>query len=427
MTKTLIVREFDKIVSNNFPPTNKYHCLDKLHFNMLKEYISYVTIDESISNYFEYKYTKFGETITIRNYVGLIELKDGFQIQILPKIDLSLASANVDEQSVLLDMISTVLSPLFKEQGTAATNTSKTNIFEYLIHVFIKHIDILIKKGLKSEYTTVEENTKVFKGKLLTIQNIYRNFNHRERFFVQHDKYEMNCPENRILKSTLLLLQMKSSSYQNKKLLRQQLFYFETVPKSSNITADFDKIIFSRNNKSYEVPLKWAQIFLNKSSFTIFSGEVSVNSFLFRMDRLYEDFVAEVVRKFTISGKWIFKAQDRRYTLFDFPKRFTLKPDIVLEDKYSGAKVVIDTKWKHLNLNSAKNYGISRNDMYQMYAYSKKYKASEIYLLFPYVSKASSHIFKSNDNVNVHVKFVDMTNSRRELQRIITELENDTK
>ena len=45
--------------------------------------------------------------------------------------------------------------------------------------------------------------------------------------------------------------------------------------------------------------------------------------------------------------------------------------------------VILDTKWKSLINNEKNNYGISQQDMYQMYAYSKKYGTSEIWLLYP--------------------------------------------
>ena len=35
--------------------------------------------------------------------------------------------------------------------------------------------------------------------------------------------------------------------------------------------------------------------------------------------------------------------------------------------------IILDIKWKNLINNKYKNFGISQADMYQMYAYSKKY------------------------------------------------------
>ncbi|MBS3768573.1 MAG: hypothetical protein KGY75_10700, partial [Candidatus Cloacimonetes bacterium] len=46
--------------------------------------------------------------------------------------------------------------------------------------------------------------------------------------------------------------------------------------------------------------------------------------------------------------------------------------------------IILDTKWKNLT-NKGKTYGISQSDIYQMYAYGKKYNnVNKIYLIYPY-------------------------------------------
>ena len=71
--------------------------------------------------------------------------------------------------------------------------------------------------------------------------------------------------------------------------------------------------------------------------------------------------------------------QDKGYHLFQ--GKFALRPDIVLTNDTS--KIILDTKWKMLSNTPHNNYGISQADMYQMYAYAKKYHAKEIWLLYP--------------------------------------------
>lgn len=66
-------------------------------------------------------------------------------------------------------------------------------------------------------------------------------------------------------------------------------------------------------------------------------------------------------------------------------RQFELRPDIVL--KKDDHVVIMDTKWKILEDNSKSNYGITQADMYQMYAYSKKYKTPDVWLLYPLIEK----------------------------------------
>ena len=88
-----------------------------------------------------------------------------------------------------------------------------------------------------------------------------------------------------------------------------------------------------------------------------------------------------------------------------------MKPDIVITRKADGAIFVMDTKWKVLSNNKA-NYGISQADMYQMYAYQKKYSSENVTLLYPKTENISKDNieFSSKDGVVVRVKFVDLFN-----------------
>ena len=64
-------------------------------------------------------------------------------------------------------------------------------------------------------------------------------------------------------------------------------------------------------------------------------------------------------------------------------------------------------------IDNARNNGISQSDMYQMYAYSKKYEADGIKLLYPYsdtVTRTGIR-YESEDNVKVDVNFIDLKDS----------------
>ncbi|MDD6267836.1 MAG: restriction endonuclease, partial [Clostridium sp.] len=118
-------------------------------------------------------------------------------------------------------------------------------------------------------------------------------------------------------------------------------------------------------------------------------------------------------------------SQDKGHYLFVEPKRqFALRPDIVLE--LDGRTVIMDTKWKSLVDNERINYGISQADMYQMYAYSKKYKTSEIWLLYPVNDDMRDHTdirFDSGDGTTVNVFFVDVANIEDSLRLLKMKLE----
>jgi len=91
----------------------------------------------------------------------------------------------------------------------------------------------------------------------------------------------------------------------------------------------------------------------------------------------------------------------------------------------------MDTKWKKLFDDPGKNYGISQADMYQMYAYSKKYQdketgeCPEVWLLYPNNSdmKGRKDIqFKLGDGTTVQVRFIDLKDIEADLLKLNEEL-----
>ncbi len=164
--------------------------------------------------------------------------------------------------------------------------------------------------------------------------------------------------------------------------------------------------------------MRWSKVFLLNKSFTTFSGKTMARALLFPMEKVYESYVVQQLRKVLVDLNWTISSQDKGYYLFDTPQQFALRPDIVIT-KDDGKKIILDTKWKNLIDKPKINYGISQADMYQMYAYSKKYETRDIWLLYPNnkeMNGRSDISFSGNDGINVRVFFVDVANIEENLQ-----------
>ena len=257
-----------------------------------------------------------------------------------------------------------------------------------------------------------------YKGKLLTSQHFKINLVHKERFYVAYDEFNPNRVENKLIKATLLKLQKLTTSAENSKKIRQLLVFFEMIDASMNYTADFSKVRINRSNRDYEMIMQWSKVFLLNKSFTTFSGNNNSRALLFPMEKVYKSYVAKHLKKILGEDGWNVSSQDRGYYLFTEPRlQFALIPDIVC--KRGERTIIMDTKWKKLVNNERINYGISQSDMYQMYAYSKKYKASEIWLLYPLNDEMKEHSeisFNSGDGTTVNIYFVDLENIQSSLE-----------
>ena len=427
MKKLLEVREFEKISCNPDFKT-EYAYLPETVFRDLEEFIHAFTGDEEYADALEFLKIGFrrnvGDIISVNNYVGLIQMQNGYQIQVLPKIDFGDDTDSKNEQTkrVFLRMLRSMRDFPSKVFNEANLKMDRMTLYEIFINMYLQEVRTLVKHGIKSAYVAREDNLNFYKGKLVVNEHIKHNAAHGERFYVHYDEYLVDRAENRLVKATLLKLQSITNSAENQKEIRQLLTSFEMVRPSVNHQKEFSKVVIDRNTKDYDILMRWSRVFLLNKSFTTFSGGTSARALLFPMEKVFESFVAVQLKKALLDLEWEVTSQDRGYYLFDSPRQFALRPDIVIT-RDDGSKIILDTKWKSLVDKPRINYGISQADMYQMYAYSKKYDTSEIWLLYPVNPEMRDHqdiSFDSNDGVNVRLFFVDVANIEESLSELKT-------
>jgi 5-methylcytosine-specific restriction enzyme subunit McrC len=410
-TKTFTILEYDGFVRNGLT-FDGYQSLPKRTFDALEAFIlaNYTGSNIEPVEFLSLSARRgIGKIITARNYVGLITMKDGTVIEILPKICSDYVSKE-DTKRIFLEMMRTLKDTPFKNFNVSNLNTDKLSLFEIFISMFIAEITTLVKQGLKSIYNSVEANEHFFKGKLNISQDIKYNYINKTHFFVRYDEWSVNRPENRLIKATLRLLQKHTQDSQNKLNISRLLAFFDEVNSSTDYKTDFSKCTHDRSMSHYEKSLSWCKIFLCGNSFTAFAGNEVAVALLFSMEKVFESYIAAKLRRHISHTKSdiLMLTQDARYYLFEHPsKKFNLRPDIIFEKEKKI--IVMDTKWKLLS-EKMKNYGISNSDMYQMYVYGKKYKAEKVVLIYPLSENIHGDeiFFKANDGVKVEVFLIDL-------------------
>ena len=279
MNKLLEVREFDTIIGNeNYKDDKDYKYFEA--FDSLVDFIrEFDCTDESLDalKFMRIGYKRnIGNVVSIKNYVGLIQMKNGYRVQILPKIDLGkVEGGNTQTKKVFLKMLQSMKDFPSKVFNDAAMNIDKMNLYEIFINMYIQEVRQLVKHGIRSNYVQQENNQGYFKGKLLVNKHIKANLAHKERFYVLFDEFHPNGPENRLVKATLEKLQKLTGSTKNSKEIRQLLTAFEAVDSSANHEKDFSKVVINRNTENYEILIKWSKVFLMNKSFTTFTGSTN--------------------------------------------------------------------------------------------------------------------------------------------------------
>ncbi len=211
MNKPLEVREFESITcaSNDITEYGD-HRISKTQFAELENFIHEFTSDEEKTDILEFVRVGFkrnvGDIVTIKNYVGLIQLKSGFQIQILPKIDFSSKedSDNKETKELFLKMLRSMKDFPGKVFSNASLKIDRMNLYEIFINMYLQETRQLVKHGLRSAYVEQEDNLKYYKGKLLVGPHVRANLVHKERFYVSYQEFHQNRPENRIIKATFI-------------------------------------------------------------------------------------------------------------------------------------------------------------------------------------------------------------------------------
>ena len=347
----------------------KKHYIDNESFDALKAFVSY----ERNHHYLDI--IQGGKALQARQYVGVIETNKGTVIEILPKI-VGTESSKEKTRQIFLKMLRRLKHSPFKHLNSAHLKTDKMHLLDIFISMFNEELSSLIRKGIASDYISKEENSTFIKGKLKIKEQLQKNLTHEERFFIAYDSYETNRIENRLIKSTLEFLIKHTSSSINKRRLREFLFVFGEVRPAKDPKNNFSEVDNGRLLKHYETILKWCELFLNNKSFVGFKGNDVAFTLLFDMNRIFEDYVAYKMKK-QYPNTSIKTQHTSEHLLSEPQKQFRLRPDIMI-----GEEAIGDMKWKLIN-SSKRNYGLSQSDLYQMFAYGKKYKRQKLYLIYP--------------------------------------------
>ncbi len=368
----------------------------------------------------------FGKVLQAQNYVGVIQTKDRTTIEVVPKISSLKDDEKTEENSkpktkedksktILIKMLKTLKKSPFKNFNMANLKSSKMPLLEIFICMFLEELSKLIKKGIKSDYVTKEENLKFLKGKLKISEQIKYNTIHKERFFVQYEEFMSDRIENKLIKTTLQYLYKKAKSNKNQQRIREFLFVFDEIGISHNIKTDFSNLKLNRQMKDYEQVLLWCKTFLLENSFSPYKGNDVAFALLFDMNLLFESYVYDYLKR---NGNFNdITAQDKRHHLAYLDgktSKFQLKPDIVI----NKGEIIADTKWKLLSEDKT-HQGISQSDMYQLYAYGTKYKDCKyMYLIYPYDGldiQNSYQYFRNDeekklkDELHLNVLFFDVS------------------
>lgn len=385
----LTIYEFDALAAAgaDFSGIDDIHTVPPSVFGWLEEQCLRAA-DAGEAAWLKWGQRRGRRVIQVTSFVGVIRAPDGFQIEVLPKVGKLIGGGAVEARQLLIEMLCCLNGFRHVRTDSAKLSAAHMPLLEIFISEFLRSVEHIVKRGLRSDYRLHQDNLFALRGKLLISPHLRQNLFRADRFFTEHDEFSTNRPENRLVHAALHQVLLLTGTQANQKLARELDFVFADVPPSTQTRIDFQQVRLDRGMGYYAEALAWARLIFNEESPLTGSGRHSAPSLLFPMEAVFEAFVAKHLAH-QLAPPHILKTQARSHHLVRHRDRdwFRLKPDLLIRDSEQDL-LVLDTKWKLLDglkANGTDKYGLSQSDFYQLHAYGQSYLdgTGDVVLIYP--------------------------------------------
>jgi 5-methylcytosine-specific restriction enzyme subunit McrC len=330
-------------------------------------------------------------------WVGVVQVP-GVQIEILPKIDAlsDLMGARDPEKARyqarrnLLYMLSMSGDVPVRNRDVARLALRQAPLSETLTAIFAERLRQELLLGPERAYQEHEANLRCFKGKLSMSRQALHNAAHRERFYCRYDEFSDDTLMNRIFRASCHLLLDVTRTPATQDVLRHCLLLLDGIADIEVQDADFARLSMNRQSERFEDVLRFCRLLFSGRTPTIEAGGTRTFSLLFDMNKVFERFVVAFLRKLVaprLPGVDVFPhaAHHKRHLMeSEGAGVLRLEPDMLVES--SGKRLIIDTKWKLLAPNKRGRGGVGDADLYQLYAYTRRYGCKRSVLLYPFIT-----------------------------------------
>lgn len=324
--------------------------------------------------------------LRLDNYVGVIETPCNTRIEVLPKTiegEWSIEGA----RKLLRRMLASCLNLPPRKSSDASIHAFDGPLTEWVIAEFLEGLRFLVKRGVRFQYRSVQEEQSFLRGRLEMAKQLRQPLSRQHVFQVEHDIFDADRPENRLLRSALDRVCKTTRDPANWRLSRELSVMFSDVPASSDIANDFSQWRSDRLLAHYKAVRPLTSLILSAQTPLATLGIWRGPSLLFPMERIFERYVESCLRR-ELPRDVELKTQLRRQHLAQHQDEpwFELMPDFHLS---RGNDVwILDTKWKRLaqsKMNAREKYDLSQGDFYQLFAYGQKYQGGvgDLFLVYP--------------------------------------------
>ncbi len=339
-----------------------------------------------------------------QQYVGVIEAGDR-TIQILPKV------FDHDEENLgyLVFLLSYTRRLRLRPAGVAQYEKLQGSFLEIWIRHFALELNRLLRTQWKHRYVEVDERVTFLRGRLLVGKELAGTEKLSGRYACRYEVFTPDHLLNRVLKFCNYLLLRQTRVSANRSVLRENNALLSDVAYHPIRVVDLDRIHLDRLNRDYEPLLDLCRLLLQHSTLDLRAGRIVQLAFVFDMNRLFEEFVYEFLRRhrnrIQLKNGRQLVGVDYQYPLGRLFGEFNMYVDLMLTDD-TGHRLLVDTKYKVLEA-AGRHAGLAQEDFYQVFAYGRAGKRhyDEIVLLYP-ATDVVRRTFRQDD-LTLHIRQFD--------------------
>ena len=255
------------------------------------------------------------------------------------------------------------------------------NIHELLANILINACLSLIKRGLKQEYVSLNDDLRKVRGRININITIKKSLLLKNYINCTYDEFLVDNEYNQIIKTIL-----KSLTY-NKFLneitickINHILKFFTHVSYTKLSTTLFNKMQFSRNNLHYRQILNICQLIFEGLLVNENKGNIEFETYIkdYKMAKLYEKFVLNFYKRELDENTYEVNSPHINWAIPDNSSAFLIsilpqmKTDIVVKNKLNNKFLLIDTKFYSETLISGHRSNAKKlhsNHLYQLNTY----------------------------------------------------------
>lgn len=339
-------------------------------------------------------------TLTAQNMVGTLVVGD-LRILIRPKI----------RPENLFLLLEVGLPPKAWRQE-AFDYAVSSDLLPSIVAFYARTLESTLARGLLHSYRPEEDRLVALRGRI-DVARQFQQAGLRLPVACRYDEHTPDILENRYLKvAARLALRVPEVQAEDRQRLLRQVAALEDVSDSAVRADDLERLLITRLNAHYEPALNLARLLLEDLTLVDQRGRRTARSFLVDMNRLFEDFVTQRLRR-ALRGRLEVRSQFG--THLDRGSKVSIQPDLVFRNRDTDVYVG-DIKYKLTADARART-----NDYYQLLAYTTALDLPEGVLIYCLADggRPESEVTVRHAGKLLHTLAIDLSGPRERVEAAV--------